>query len=58
MAFSNFSDFFQNYEIRQLPAAKWACTKLTNVDPMEDPMRNWQENVCTTLQIHTLNIDL
>jgi len=37
----------ENYEIRQLPAAKWACTKLTNVDPMEDPMRNWQENYDT-----------
>jgi len=33
----------QDYEIRKLPAAKWACTKLMDVDPLEDPMRNWRE---------------
>ena len=37
---------FQNYEIRKLPAAKWACTKETNVDPLQDPMKDWREKVC------------
>ena len=43
--FEHIPYFFQDYEIRKLPAAKWACTKLMDVDPLEDPMRNWREKV-------------
>merc|ERR1711936_355474 len=32
-----------NYEVRKFPAAKWACTKENNIDPLVDPMRNWEE---------------
>jgi len=38
-----------NYEIRKLPAAKWACTKETNVDPLQDPMKDWREKYDTPI---------
>ena len=35
----------KNYEVRRYPAAKWACTKEYDVDPLIDPMRNWETKV-------------
>jgi len=32
----------QNYELRRYPAAKWVCTKENDVDPLADPMRDWE----------------
>ena len=31
------------YELREYPAAKVACTKMTDVVPSKDPMNGWQE---------------
>jgi len=33
----------ENYEVRKIPATKWVCTKENKVDPLADPMRNWEE---------------
>ena len=30
------------YEIHRYPQSKWACTKAYDVDPITDPMNNWQ----------------
>ena len=30
------------YEIHRYPKSKWACTKAYDVDPIKDPMNNWQ----------------
>jgi len=30
------------YEIHRYPQSKWACTKAYDVDPIKDPMNNWQ----------------
>ena len=35
----------KNYEVRRYPAAKWACTKEYEVDPLKDPMKDWEEKV-------------
>jgi len=32
------------YEVRVYPSSKWACTKEYDVDPINDPMNDWQEN--------------
>jgi len=31
------------YELREYPAAKFACTKMTEVVPSKDPMNGWQQ---------------
>ena len=36
---------FQDYELRRYPAAKWVCTKENDVDPLTDPMRDWETKV-------------
>ena len=33
------------YEVRVYPSSKWVCTKEYDVDPINDPMNDWQENV-------------
>jgi hypothetical protein len=35
------------YEVRVYPSSKWVCTKEYDVDPINDPMNDWQENVST-----------
>ena len=40
-----FALLLKNYEVRKYPVAKWACTKEYDVDPMTDPMRNWETKV-------------
>ena len=37
------------YEVRVYPSSKWVCTKEYDVDPINDPMNDWQENVSTRL---------
>jgi hypothetical protein len=32
------------YEVRVYPSSKWVCTKEYDVDPINDPMNDWQEN--------------
>ena len=41
--------FAQNYELRRYPAAKWVCTKENDVDPMADPMHDWETKVPITM---------
>ena len=35
------------YEVRVYPSSKWVCAKEYDVDPINDPMNDWQENVST-----------
>ena len=37
------------YEVRVYPSSKWVCTKEYDVDPINDPMNDWQENVSKRL---------
>ena len=39
------------YEVRVYPSSKWVCTKEYDVDPINDPMNDWQENVSTYIHI-------
>ena len=32
------------YEVRVYPSSKWVCTKEYDVDPINDPLNDWQEN--------------
>ena len=40
-----FLDKGDDYEVRVYPASKWVCTKEYDVDPIKDPMNDWQDNV-------------
>jgi len=33
----------EDYQVRVYPTSKWACTTAYDVDPVTDPMNNWQE---------------
>ena len=41
----NTIDKGDGYEVRVYPASKWVCTKEYDVDPIKDPMNDWQDNV-------------
>jgi len=40
----NTIDKGDDYEVRVYPASKWACTKEYDIDPIKDPMNDWQDN--------------
>jgi len=40
----NTIDKGDDYEVRVYPASKWVCTKEYDVDPIKDPMNDWQDN--------------
>jgi len=40
----NTIDKGDDYEVRVIPASKWICTKEYDVDPIKDPMNDWQDN--------------
>ena len=40
------------YEVRVYPSSKWVCTKEYDVDPINDPMNDWQENVSMYIRIY------